>query len=277
MPMNQHRKLTFSTLACPDWNLRQIVDAAVAAGCRGIDFRGIGKEIDITRTSLFDAELDSTLAILRSANLEVPCLNTSVGLVCPTPERWEMMLDECHRYARIAGRMNTPFLRIFGGGLQKGMTRPEALNMAQRHLRQLIKLCKPFNCQIVVETHDDWSTSSDILELLHEFDPGEAGVLWDIEHPFHHGESPADTAAGMHRFVKHVHVKDSVEKEGKLVPRLLGEGTLPLHDFFNALDAMKYDGWVCLECEKRWHPQEAPEPEVSLPQFVNYLRGMEVG
>jgi sugar phosphate isomerase/epimerase len=41
-------KLTYSTLACPDWTLPQILDAAVAAGIAGIDFRGIGPELDIT-------------------------------------------------------------------------------------------------------------------------------------------------------------------------------------------------------------------------------------
>jgi hypothetical protein len=39
-----------------------------------------------------------------------------------------------------------------------------------------------------------------------------------------------------------------------------------------ALRAIGYDQWICLETEKRWHPQAAPEQEQSLPQFVHYVR-----
>ena len=176
-------KLCISTLVCPGWDLRQIIDAAVASSIGGIDFRGLGSEIDITKVPPFLAELDSTLHLFRYHRLALPCFNTSVTLVSPTPERWEMMLDECSRYAHLAGRTGTAFLRIFGGGVPKGMTHEEARIMAQRHLRQVIKICRPNQCIPLVETHDDWSTSPRILELLHGFDPAEAGCAMGCRTP----------------------------------------------------------------------------------------------
>ena len=53
---------------------------------------------------------------------------------------------------------------------------------------------------------------------------------------------------------------------------LLGEGDLPLKAMVVAMRRIEYDGWVCLETEKRWNPQEAPEPEESLPQFVHFMK-----
>ena len=86
-----------------------------------------------------------------------------------------------------------------------------------------------------------------------------------------------DTALGMSRYIRHVHIKDSVEHEGKFLPRLLGQGTLPIAEFLGALASINYTGWICLECEKRWFPNDAPDPEVSLPQFVQYMRAARGG
>ncbi|HSV13310.1 MAG TPA: hypothetical protein VLI90_03580, partial [Tepidisphaeraceae bacterium] len=85
-------KLTVSTLSCPAWELPRIVQTAQACGITGIDFRGLGAEIDITRLPLFNEELDQTLAFLRAHGIELPCLNTSVTLISPAPERWSAML-----------------------------------------------------------------------------------------------------------------------------------------------------------------------------------------
>jgi len=264
-------KLTVSTLSCPTWDLRQIVAAVRNDSITGIDFRGLGPEIDITQLAEFNSHLDATLKLLKDNGLSMPCLNTSVTLISPSPERWEAMLDEAQRYGRLASRSATPYLRIFGGAIPKGFSHAEGRSMAQRHLRQIVKICRAYHCIPLLETHDNWAVSASLLELIHEFDPAEVGVLWDLEHPWRQGESPHDTANGLKRFIRHIHVKDSTSKTGNFIPALLGEGALPLPDCAQALHQIGYDGWYCLEVEKRWE-SAAPEPEQSLPLFAKYMR-----
>jgi len=266
--------LTISTLTCPDWSLAQVIEACVSAGIGGIDFRGLGAEIDITRLPEFTADLDSTLAQIKAHHLKIPCLNTSVTLISPSAHRWQEMLDEAHRYATLAGKTGTPYLRIFGGALPKGISHDEALAMAARHLRQVVKICKPHNTQPLLETHDHWSTSTAARQLLHEFHPADAALLWDVEHTFRAGESPRDTAEALRRHIRHIHLKDSITQDKRYIPKLLGEGDLPLPDVFKALRAIGYDGWFCLETERRWHPEIAPAPEVSVPHFARFMKGM---
>jgi sugar phosphate isomerase/epimerase len=264
-------KLSISTLVCPTWSWPQIVGAAAAHGVHGIDLRGMGHEIDVSKLAIFDAELEGSLELLHRHGLEMPCLNTSIALVTPAAERWEMMLDECHRYARLAERSGAKYLRVFGGSVPKGMTRGEGIVMAKRHLRQLSKMCAQHRCTVLLETHDEWAMGADAMELLEHFTPEEAGVLWDVEHPVRKGEEPHVTAEMLKKYIRHIHFKDSVSEDGKNIPRLLGEGDLPLADVVRAMKGIGYDAWVCLETEKRWHPQVAPEPEESVPQFKRWM------
>lgn len=270
-------RLSVSTLACPQWTLPRIVRTASENGYRGVDFRGLGEEIDVTNLPEFNNELPETLELFKQHGLEVACLNTSITLVTPAPERWQMMLEECQRNARLAERVHTPFIRVFGGQLAKDMTHDEGLILAKRHLRQLCKICQRYGCMPILETHDYWSMSSRVLEVIHEFDPSDAGVLWDIEHPFRVGESPRDTYETLKRFLKHVHFKDSTRvpnsnrPDGRSLPRLIGEGEIPVTEFWGLFREVGYNGWIALESEKRWHA-DGPEPDQSIPQFARWSR-----
>jgi fatty-acyl-CoA synthase len=269
-------KLAISTLACPDWSLEQIIETVAANHIQGIDFRGLGPEIDITRLPAFNEDLPATLAALAERNIELPCYNTSVTLVTPAPERWQMMLEECHRYAQLAQKTRSPSLRIFGGAAPKGMTHDEALLLARRHLKQLSKLTRPFGCRVLLETHDAWTTGPAILQLLEGLNPADVGVLWDAEHPWRHGEPMAETAAALKHYLGHTHIKDTRHTGEQKEQMLLGEGQLPLKEFLAALRGIGYAGWVSLETEKRW-VASAPDPDISIPQFARWMKENEQG
>lgn len=266
-------KLCISTLACPSWSLDQIIDGCVQFGIQGIDFRGIGAELDVTRLPEFNERFDKTLARLRAHRLVMPCLNTSIQLITPDARAWNAFLEECHRYAQIAGKCGTMYLRVFGGSLPDGMTRDAARVLGERHLRQLSKICRPHGCKPLLETHDAWRTADEVLELIHAFVPEDAGVVWDIEHTCNAGEPPDQTVQRLRRYIDHVHIKDAVITGGSRVNMLLGEGNLPIHECVRGLRDNGYDGWYCLETEKRWQ-KDAPDPEQSIPQFAQFMRSL---
>jgi fatty-acyl-CoA synthase len=270
-----HMKLAFSTLVCPDWTLEQIASFAAEQGIGGVDFRGLQEEIDVTRLAAFNDDLPQTLSLFQRHGLQIPCFQTSVTLMTPAADRWQMMLEEAQRHARLAERTHTRYLRVFGGSPPRDMNRDESFQLALRHLRQVSKICAGFGCVPLLETHDAWSSSQTVLELIHEFDPDEVGALWDIEHPFRAGESPAATCQALRRYIRHIHFKDSAVRAGKSIPTLLGQGDLPLVDSIQALKSIEYDGWICLETEKRWHRDESPEPEQNIHHFARFMASME--
>src|SRR5688572_227074 len=110
--MTKTMKLAVSTLGCPTWSLEQIVAVAREHGYGAIDFRGLGAEIDVTRLPAFNEHIAATVELLRRHELAVGCFNTSVTLLTPAPERWQMMLEECQRNARLCERLHTRFIRV---------------------------------------------------------------------------------------------------------------------------------------------------------------------
>lgn len=146
--------------------------------------------------------------------------------------------------------------------------------MARRHARQLAKLAASHRVKPVLETHDDWGASTEVIKLVADCAPEEFGVLWDIRHTWAAKESPEEAIATLGPRLKHVHVKDSVIRNDREIPCLLGEGIVSVRESLIALREASYAGWICLETEKRWYPDVAPEPEASLPQYVQFVRGV---
>ena len=79
--------------------------------------------------------------------------------------------------------------------------------------------------------------------------------MWDIHHPYRYfGEDPKTTVENLGSYIRHVHAKDSVVENGRIVYKMMGEGDLPVYDMLDALTAIDFDGFVSLEWVKRWMP-----------------------
>lgn len=266
--------LTFSTLICPNWPLEVILEQSVAAGVQGVDFRGVGHVVDHSLLPIFSAHASTTAAQMKSFGLAAPCMCSSIALMTTDALKWNAMLEEFARYLAMSDVFGSRYIRIFPGGTPKDMPREEAASMGRRHARQLAKLAAGHEVKPILETHDDWGAASEVVKLVADCEPDEFGILWDVRHTWAAKEAPEAAIATLGSRLKHVHVKDSVLKDGREVPALLGEGIVSVGPALKALKSSGYTGWICLETEKRWYPDDAPEPEASLPQFVRFVRGV---
>jgi len=69
--------LSFTTLGCPGWTLRQIVENAAAMGYDAIDFRGLLDTLDITASTEFTTDLAATKRLIADHGLAVSGIATS--------------------------------------------------------------------------------------------------------------------------------------------------------------------------------------------------------
>ena len=265
-------KLSFSTLGCPDWSLDQVLACATQNGYDGIELRGLAGEINLPEApDLVPPQLAATKARLDGAGCAVASLGSSARFTPQEPEVRREMLDEVRAYADLAAALGAPMVRVFGGNIPEGVSREDCLKYAGEALAQAGAIAAERGVTVVLETHDAFSLGQQVAELLDAADCPHVGSLWDIHHPYRHGESLRTTMDCLRETLLHTHLKDSVEDGGKHRYTLLGEGTIPIAEALQLLKDEGYDGYLSLEWEKKWHP-EIDEPEVAFPQYAAKMR-----
>ncbi len=262
-------RIAFSTLAFPDATLVSAASLGRRWGYSGIELRLIdGELIDPAMPAADRTQVKRTVT---ASGLPVVAVDSSIRLTDDDAG------PELARFLELASDWEAPLVRVFGGALAAEQTaRQEQLGAAARVLESSVPLAERLGVAIGVETHDAFSASSVVAELLALVDPaavdsGAVGAVWDSHHPHRMGETPADVYANLGSRILLAQVKDARRKaDGDWQLVLLGEGEVPVRDMLELLAAGGYPYWISVEWEKRWHP-EIEEPEVALPQHLELL------
>jgi sugar phosphate isomerase/epimerase len=256
-------RIAFSTLAFPDATLAAAASAGRRWGYAGIELRLIdGELIDPAMPAARRAQVKRTLAV---AGLPVVAVDSSIRLTGEDPG------PALRRFLQLASEWEAPLVRVFGGALDPPPARRDRLRGAARVLEEAVPLAARLGVAIGVETHDAFSASSAVAELLALVPSDLVGAVWDSHHPHRMGETPAEVYANLSPRILLAQVKDArraADGEWQLV--LLGAGEVPVRDMLGLLAAGGYPHWVSVEWEKRWHP-EIEAPEVALPQHLDLL------
>ena len=266
-------KLSFSTLACPDWELPQIIAAASASGYDGIELRFVRNKDSLWKLPEFRAEqLASSKRALSDLGLRIACVDTSCRFHFPDATERAQWIDEGERMAELAAALNAPGIRVFGDQIQPGADRESTRKWITDSIRTLADRIAPSGVEVWLETHGDFASAPETTAILDQAKSMNTGAIWDPANCYlEHNEPPKAGAAGLDRYVRHVHVKDMrrTGDEWKLV--LTGEGDFPLDEVRTSLMEIGYNGFVSFEWEKKWHP-EIPDANIALPHFARWFR-----
>jgi sugar phosphate isomerase/epimerase len=266
MPANPLR-IAFSTLAFPDATLAEATTLGRSWGYAGVELRLIdGRLIDSSMSAAERVRVKQTIA---AASLPIVSVDSSIIL---TSEEAGL---ELRRFLELANEWESPLIRVYGGPLaEEPGTRRKQMEAAARVLQEAIPLAERFGVAVAIETHDSFSASAVVAELLAMVQTKWVGALWDTHHPHRMGERPAEVYEHIGPRVLHVQVKDArrsaAHKGGwQLVP--LGEGEVPVRETIRLLAASGYAGYISVEWEKYWHP-DIEEPQFALPQHLKVLQ-----
>ena len=264
----------FSTLGCPQWDWKTILENAVKCGYAAIELRGLQGEMDLTKRPEFSAAgVKQSLSDLQALGLRVSDLGASTRLHEPDAAARQKQLDEGKRFIDLARQLTSPYVRVFGDKWVQGEPHEKTIERIVDGLRELARHARGSGVGVIMETHGDFTESATIARMVKMADSRGIGVLWDTHHTWVAGkEQPGDTFKTLGSYVRHVHIKDSVP-EGKDVRYVLpGQGKLPLREIVRVLAQNQYRGIYGLEWEKAWHP-EIDEPEVAFPHFAKLMVG----
>ena len=265
--------LSFTTLGCPGWTLREIVENAAAMGYDAVDLRGLLETLDVTKTPEFTSELATTKRLFADHGIACSGIATSARFAVVDADELAQNFDEARRNLALAAELEAPVLRVYGGRVPEGHTVDSILPTLVENLRAIGDQAESYGVTLALETHDDWTDSAVFARLMHEADHPRVRVLWDLHHPYRtNGEDAALTYRNLSPYTVSTHVKDSMPTaDGGHEYVLLGDGDVPLKAMLDLLVTGGYRGYAILEWEKRWIPDLA-EPEVAFPQYVLKMR-----
>ena len=261
--------MSFSTLGCPGWPFDKIVEFAVANGYRGIEIRGIQREMDLTKCKEFSpGARAATMQLMKDNDLVFVNLGSSANLHTLEPVERKKNLDEARRFIDLAHEINCPFIRVFPNNLPVDRDRQATLELIAQGLLELGEYARDSKVAVLMETHGDLVRSEDILNVMNRASHPNTGLVYDICNMWSvTKERPVDVVKKLKKFIRHTHFKDAKIVDGKPQYVLTGKGEVPIRDAMLALVMSgSYTGFIGFEWEKLWHP-EIEEPEIAIADF----------
>jgi sugar phosphate isomerase/epimerase len=275
MKSSKRLPIGFSTLGCPAWEWKTILDQAARHGFAAIEMRGLMGEMDLPKSPQFaGAKMKESLNDLDALGLKIAGLGASTNMHEPDAAKRAGQMDEAKRFIELAHRLSAPYVRVFPNQLVKGEERKTTIDRIIAGLRELGDHAKGSGVTIIVESHGEFVTAAPLLEIIRGADHPNVAFLWDAHHTCVAGEKPAETFKQLGRYVRHTHLKDSrAPKEGEKGRQyvLTGSGDVPVKETVKVLADGGYRGYYSFEWEKKWHP-EIEEPEVAIPHYAKVMR-----
>ncbi len=262
-------KLSFSTLACPDFTWTEICSMAKDFGLDGIEIRGLGNDLYAYKAGPFTpSKIDGTVKKLEEQQLVISCLSSGCSLKFKEKELENY--NELTEYVKLAKRLSCKYVRVLGDSEPQPEGEVDDAYIVN-FLKKVSKIAQAEDVILLVESNGVFADTMRLRRLLDAVGSANVAALWDVNHPYRFmDESPERTVDNLGDYIKYVHIKDSVKCGETIVYKLMGEGTMPLNEVFDALKTIKYDGFISLEWVKRWS-SELCDAGIIVPQFANYM------
>ena len=265
-------KLSFSTNGWNDFDWADFYVTAKDLKFAGIEIHDIKREVFSGKNRPFnDENIVETSRKIKQMGLEIPVIDATCNLA--DPDKIEENIKEIREYIRIAHILSAPAIRLRAGISNTDTEVSDDPVIAC--IREVYKEADTNGVSLLIETVGPYTDTERLRNVLNVFARDNVAALWDVHHTVRYGkEDPGKSISNLGAYVKHVHLKDSEEKDGKIVYSLIGEGTLPIPDFIRALESINYDGFVSFEWNPAWF-DEVDDAGIVFPLFINYMSQYE--
>lgn len=266
-------KLSFSTLACVDWELPKITELAERWGYDGVELRVSGDQH--LSPDLSPEKRKNIRRLFSRHGLEIPCLAAYTRFAFAEQGLRQENIRELKRLIDLAHDLESPYVRTFGADASQSFEKERLTMWIADALMAVEDVALRRGVRVLLETHDTLSRGFDLKQVFERTGPISAGALWDVKHPLVQGESVGETLEYIGDLIHHVHIKDWLTVPGLDQERLVlvGAGELPLATIFEGLKSMGYQGFLSLEWEKLWHP-EIEDSYIAIYQYLQKTKAL---
>lgn len=267
--------LAFSTLGCPGWEWKKVLEFASQHGFSAIELRGIEGQLDLPALPLFAPDrIEQTKKEIASSKLKIACVSSSAQMYVEDPEKRAKELSDARRFIDLAAALGAPYVRVFGGKDESDKSPAPSEETKARvasGLRELGKYAGPHHVTVIIESHDHFTSSATLKSVLQQADSEHVGLLWDAHHTYAtSNEDPESTVRQLGQWIRHTHLKDSTGTGEDRKYVLTGRGNVPIQKQIEALRSIGYKGFYCFEWEKLWHP-DIVDPEIAIADYAHVV------
>ena len=262
-------KYSFSTLGCPNWSFDDIVSTAKDLGYDGVEIRGVARELYAPKIKAFNEDFIEK-SMKRLGNLEISCLTSNACIA--VKEDTDKHYKEAIAYLDLASKIGVKYIRVMCSN--RAMLDDGDYDLALATYINLARYGTNIGVTPLLETNGMFCDSELLAKFMMQTGEENIGVLWDIHHPYRYGrEDISTTISNIGKFIKYVHIKDSVRLNGATEYKMLGSGDLPLKEAIDGLKGIGYDGFITLEWVKRWQP-DLDEPGIVFARYIDDIRAL---
>jgi sugar phosphate isomerase/epimerase len=267
-------KTAFSTVACSDWILPDVLTAAAEWGYDGVELRtfGYGSAEFACDPALTAGE--KIRGLCAELGVEPAVLATGVGFdepIRPAVIGWAVSdTERSVRAAKsaidLAGNIECPLVRVFGFEINRREKRPAATRRIVSRLRLAVDGARNTGVRLVLENGGSFATAADVAELVDAVGSPLLGVSYSPAVARTAGEDPLAGAALLGDRLWVVKLKDY--RGAQPVP--IGDGEMGIAELVGALRDGGFSGWGVVEWDRAWLHGLAPA-ELVLPESVRRL------
>ncbi len=255
-------KLSFSTRGWERYSWEEQLNTAEIMRFSGIEIYNAHKHPEFFDKGgpFHKYAISASVRALSEKKLSIPCLDSS----CDLSQAGDAAVDALRDLIALAANLRVENVCAYASQDDEETVRA--------HIAALLPFAAEKNVVLLVKTSGIYSDTARLRDLLNAFACDELAVLWDMHHTYRdHGESAAKTIENLGAYVRHVHLRDSDDRD---TYNLIGEGSMPVKSMIRALASINYDGFVSLEWKPEWM-EDLQDREVIFPHFVNYMSRFE--
>jgi sugar phosphate isomerase/epimerase len=202
--------LSFSTLGCPDWTFPEIVNFAALHGYKGIEVRGIQRELDLTKSPVFSTEeaRRSTMALMAEKGLRFVGLGSSAALHFAEGAEREKNLAGARQFIDLAAGINCPYVRVFPNNFPKDQEKEATIDLIVKGLVELGNYAKGKGVVVLLETHGEVVKMDDLLLIMQKASHPQTGLVWDMANMWTvTKEDPVAVYRQLKKYIRQTHIK----------------------------------------------------------------------
>ena len=245
-------KIAFSTRDVQRPSFSSLCRFAADYGMDGIEIWDAVEERRSHSDSVLRAEMVSEARILQRNNFVEVCA-LSYPLAVESDETSPISLVQYVDMAALAGIENV---------IVHVDSMPDEHALLSK-MAAAISRAQKQNVGILFETTGPLAKTQNLLQIINVFASSAIGAAWNIRQTFFDGEESAETTIKtLGAYIRYVRIGD--RREGADV--LMGEGSLPVDDFFKALRSLNYEGFFTVD----WN-DEISDADIVLTHFANFI------